>query len=212
MAITFDTYGRTLKRGWWIVLVVLAVSLAAGIVFTKRETRVYRAYTTLAVTPNHEVKKVSEIIDSLDTLDRRSVIATFAKLPPTRETRESAARRLGAESGGFRGYAVNASVLPNTNIIKIVVEGPDPEKAADLANAVASVTKRKARSMYRIFKMTRIAKAVPSRRPIHPDPGRNVLVAGIIGLFLGLAAAFLVESFRRSAPGGAGGSGKKQPE
>ncbi|MFL6203380.1 MAG: hypothetical protein ACJ76J_29790 [Thermoanaerobaculia bacterium] len=105
---------------------------------------------------------------------------------------------MGIDAKGIRGYQIHASVLPNTNIIKVDVEGPDPRRAADVANAAAAVTRREARSMYRIYTMHPLERAVAVRQPIHPTPARNLLVAGILGLFLGIAAALLAE--RLSGP------------
>ena len=155
----------------------------------------------LVVTPNSRVRETSEIIRSLDTLDRRSVLATFARIPQSRETREAAAKRLELSSGDLRGYSVRASVLPNTNIIKIDVEGPDSERAAELANAVARVTQKVGRSWYRIYKMQVLARAVPHRRPTYPEPRRNYLAGAVMGLFLGIGAAFVVDDLRGRSSG-----------
>ena len=121
------------------------------------------------------------------------MIATFSRIPATRESRELAAGRLGLEVGDLRAYRINASVLPYTNIIKIDVEGPDPKRVADVANAAAAVTSRRARQMYSIYKLQPLAEAIPSRRAMYPDPQRNYLVAGVLGLFLGVGLAFVAD-------------------
>jgi capsular polysaccharide biosynthesis protein len=203
-----ETYSHILKRWWWIVLVVFVVSLVTGFIITNREPRIYRAYTMMVVTPNYRVVGVNEIIRSLDTLDRRSVIATFAKIPTTRETFNAAEKGLQLEPGSLRGYGVSTSILPGTNIIRINVEGLDPKQAARLANAIASVSKHKAKSTYRIYKLAKFSEAIPSSHPIYPDPKRNLLVAGIVGLFLGIIVSFVVEYFRKPASGDTRLSGK----
>lgn len=194
--IYLDTYSRILKKFWWMVLLIWAVSVAVGFIITKRESSVYYSYTMLAVAPNRKVNEVSEIIRSIETLDRRSILATFAKISTTRETFKSAVNLLNIDPSAFKEYEVDALVLPNTNIIRINVEGPDPNQAANLAQSIAAVTEEEVRSMYRIFKMEKITDAIPNPVPIRPDPKRNLLVAGIIGLFLGLVAAFIVEYFQ----------------
>ena len=191
-----DLYRRALTRRWWIVLLTLVLALGAAAWATSRQRPVYRATTTMAVIPNSEVSGTEDVLRSLDTLERRTVVATFARIPSTAETRVDAARRMGIKDGEIRAYYIRASVLPNTNIIKVDVEGPDRRRVAALANAAAAVTRREARHMYRIYTMHPLEKAVPARRPIHPTPGRNYLVAGILGLFLGVGAAILLERLR----------------
>ena len=71
--------------------------------------------------------------------------------------------------------------------------GPDPVRAAEIANAAALVTRDQARRIYRIYSMRDLAQAVPRRGPVFPDPQRNYLVAAIIGLGLGLIAVFAVD-------------------
>jgi capsular polysaccharide biosynthesis protein len=148
------------------------------------------------VIPNSEVSGTEDVLRSLDTLERRTVVATFARIPSTAETRADAARRLKIDGRELHKYQIRASVLPNTNIIKVDVEGPDRRQVAAVANAAAAVTRREARSMYRIYTMHPLEKAIPARQPIHPTPARNYLVASLLGLFLGIGAAILFERLR----------------
>ena len=198
--ICLDTYIRSLRKLWWMVFLIFAVSVLVGFVVTKRESPIYHSYTMIAVTTNSRVKEVGNIIRSLETLERRSILATFARIATTRETLASAANQLNVDPSSLKGYKVNAFILPNTNIIRINVEGPDPEKAAGLAQSVSAVTEKRAMSMYRIYKMEEITGAVPNRAPIHPDPEHNLMVAGILGLFLGLIAVFIVDYVKATLP------------
>lgn len=195
---TSDLYRRALTRRWWSILLAFVLALGAAAWATSRQEPVYQASTTLAVVPNARVAGTEEVLRSLDTLERRTVVATFARIPATAETREAAARRLGVDGRELRGYRLRASVLPSTNLIKLDAEGPDRSRVADVANAAAEVTRLEAGQMYRIYTMRTLEKAVPARRPIQPVPARNYLVAGLLGLFLGAGAAILME--RLSSP------------
>ena len=192
-------YGRLIRQGWWIGLLGLLASLAAAAVATSRQRPVYRASTVVVVTPNSDVEGTTDILRSLETLDRRSVIATFARIPLTGEALAAAALRLGPTQPELGAYRVEASVLPSTNMIRIDVEGPDGRAAADLANALAAVTKEEVRGLYRIFTLKVLAEARAASRPALPDLRRNLVVAGILGLFLGVAAAFAADRMRARA-------------
>lgn len=180
---------RILRSGWWIVAAVLVVALITSAILTARETPLYRATTTLVVTPADEIEEAGEFVRGLETLERRTVVATIARIPSSRAARGRVEEHLGIPTKTSRSYRISASVVPYTNAIEIVVTGPDPEIAARVAGAVAEITEREARAMYRIFQLRGLDLPVPERKPFHPDWGRNLPVAAIVGLFVGAAAA-----------------------
>ena len=191
---------RALRAGWWLIALALAAALGAAAVFTSREQPVYRASATVVVAPNETVEAVGDVLRSLETLERRSVIATFARIPSTAQARAAIGQRLG-RPGQLEGYRIEAAVLPNTNILKIDVEGPEAGTTAAAANAAAELIHDEVRSLYRIYTTRTLSAAAPPSRPIHPDPRRNYVVAGLLGLLAGLVAALAVERLR---PAGAG--------
>jgi len=198
--IPYSIYLRVLKKRWWVLLLVLVACLGVAALHTWRQEPVYKASTKLVVVPNEQVREASDVIRSLDTLDRRSVVATLAELPETREMRVAAQERLGLADSDRRACRVRTAVLPNTNIIRIDVEGPDPATAADFANALAVVTRARSAQIYRIYEMQTLEEASQRRGPVHPNPRRNYTVAAILGILLGLAAAFALEALLAPHP------------
>jgi capsular polysaccharide biosynthesis protein len=193
---------HALRREWWVVTLALVVSLATAAFFTASQERMYRASATIVVAPHESVAETADVLRSLETLERRSVIATFARIPGAPEARAATARRLG-DAGGLSGFSIEASVLPNTNILKIDVQGPDPQRVAAVANAAAEVTRHEVRALYRIFTARTLSHAVPPSRPVHPDPRRNYVVAALLGVLLGVVLVLALDSLRRGSPTGA---------
>jgi uncharacterized protein involved in exopolysaccharide biosynthesis len=177
---------RALRAGWWMVLLSVAVAMAVSALLTARERPLYRASASLVVAPTSTVDNTADILRSLDTLERRSVIATFARIPGSLEARRAVSAALGLPLEEWR---IEGSVMPNTNIIRIDAEGPDRARVADVANAAAEATRQEARALYRIFTMRTMAQAVPPARPAHPDLRRNLVVAAALGLLVGVLAA-----------------------
>jgi capsular polysaccharide biosynthesis protein len=194
-----EPFLRILARWWWVPAVMLGVSLVAGAWWTSLQPQVYRASAMLAVIPNSSVGD-AEVLRSLDVLERRTMLATFARLPGTPQARLAVAGALQRTPRDVARYQIGASVLPNTNIIRIDVDGPDPELAAQMANAAGEVAATDARSLYRIYTMRSIAAAEATRGPIHPDPRRNSLAAGVAGLFIGVLAVGVIGT-RSQGPG-----------
>lgn len=181
----------SLRKRWWIVLLLTLASVGVAALLTAQQKPRFKASASLVVAPNTEIEDATDLIRSLETLERRTIVATFAKIPMAPETRQSAADQLGVAASAFQGYKISASVQPYTNIVRIDVIGPDREQVATFANALAAATQESARSMYRIYSLRLLAGAVPAYRPVYPDPQRNYLVAAILGLALGVVVAFL---------------------
>lgn len=188
-------YRGAIRRGWWLILLLIVVTLGATVWFTSRQQPVYETSAMLVVAPSPETTEPAEIVRSLDTLERRTVVATFARIPTTREAREALAERLGLE---LRGVRINGSVVPNTNIIRISAVGPKADVVAAAANGAAELTMREASALYRIYSLHSLETASVPRSPSYPDPQRNLVVGAILGLVLGLAAALGLDRLKGS--------------
>ena len=184
-----EAWVRSILRRWWVVLICVAGALLGAGFLTYRQVPVFEASASLVVTPNTEIQEATDLIRSLETLERRTIVATFAKIPLAPETRSAAADLMDVDPRDIRGYRIASSVQPYTNIVLITVSGPDRDRVAEVANAVAEATQESARSMYRIFSMKPLAGAVPAYRPVRPDPVRNYSVAATLGVLLGLICA-----------------------
>jgi capsular polysaccharide biosynthesis protein len=182
-----ESFPSILRRWWWVPAVMLGVGVAAGVWWTSLQPQVYRASAMLAVVPTSEVGD-AEVLRSLDALERRTLLATFARLPGTPRSRMAIAAAVQKDLRDLASYEIGASVLPSTNIIRVDVDGPDPRLAADLANAAGIVAAADARSLYRIYTMRSIADADPPPGLLGPDVRRNSLAAGVAGLFIGTLA------------------------
>jgi uncharacterized protein involved in exopolysaccharide biosynthesis len=194
-------YLGALRTWWWAGLAVPVLAVGSALYLTGRQARVYRAEATVAVMPAPEITNPAEVMRGLETLERRTVIATLASMAGTREARYDAAGRLGLHPSDVAGYRVQASVLPSTNIIRITVQGGDGERVSLLANELLTVLAGRVREMYRVFAMEPLEVAQPARQPFHPDPVRNSTTAGVVGMFLGLLLTLLLEFLRaRRAP------------
>lgn len=197
---TTRTYLHTLRSWWWIVLLLPVAAAGTAAYLTAGESRVYRAVATAAVAPSSGIESASDVMRGLETLERRTVIATFASVAEANETVRAAAELLEDPGRSASRYRVRASVVPSTNILRVTVEGPEPARTAALANAVVQVLGEEAQEMYRIFELRPLEAAVEPRGAIHPDPARNVTVAAVLGLFAGLLATLALEHLRPGDP------------
>lgn len=196
----FAAFIPILGRSWWVILLTLVVGLGSTAYFTHRQTPIYQATTTVVVGPSEKLAKVDEVVDSLNTLDRRSVVATYAKIPSSRTVRDQAQEQLGLSRNQMRLYQVRTAVVPDTNILQVSVEGPDPRLAADVANALAEQAKNYVKEFYGVFGLKVLDPASQPSQPVRPDMTRNLSMGAVLGLLLGIGLAFLVEYVRRLRP------------
>lgn len=180
-----------LARAWWVVALTVLLSLGGAIAFTRQQIPVYRTSSTLVVVPDSTIVESADIMRALETLERRTVLATFARLPITRKTRASVEERLGLAPEARRAYRVESSIVPNTNLIRIDVYGPDPERVTALARGLSLQARAEANRTYPIFSMEIVEEAIEPRGPIAPQPERSYLVALSLGLIFGIGVAYV---------------------
>lgn len=192
-----DTAKHFLRRYWWVILLAFAVGFGSTAYFSRLRAPAYRATTTLVVGPNETLKTPREVVDSLNTLDRRSVVATFAKLPSSRTVRERAQAQLQLAEAQLTPYEVRTAVVPDTNVLEVSVEGPDPQVAASFADAVAQQTTQYAREFYDIYGMKVLDRAQEPTERVGPGLSRTLLVGAVLGLLIGVGVASVFDYMRR---------------
>ena len=190
-------YTGTLRRQWPLALAVFGVTLLATFVLTATQPRVYESSAQLIVAPATANADPADIVRALETLERRTVVATFARMPMSDESRSAVAAMLKIDPKQARRFRLHGSVVPNTNIIRIDAEGPEPALAASMANAAAELTARQAESLYRVYSLRFLAHAKPNPNAVRPDRRRSLVVGIAVGVFLAIVAALAAERLRR---------------
>ncbi len=191
---------QTVRQGWWVVLLIVAAAIATAAVLTARQTPLYQSSTTIAVLPSAAIADPNDVVRSLDTLERRTIISTLARVAGTSDLIERAATAAGLPPANARRTRVTATVLPNTNLLRINVEGEDRDGVATLANAAATTLADTTLRMYRVYQLTVISRAAAPNRPFFPDRGRNYAVALVAGLVAAAGALFVLHRMARRQP------------
>lgn len=190
---------RALRAGWWLLPVVLVAAVGGAAWFdnTGEEATLYRSNVTLAAVPDSSVTNPNQRLRSVEILERRSMVSTLSRLPRSGPLRRRAARRLGVSPGDMGPYSVFTRVLPGTHLIGVTVRGPDADVASDFANALAEVSAEEAGEYYGVFTLRLLDDASVPGVPVGEGEGRRTYaVAGVLGLFLGMGAAYGVGRLR----------------
>ena len=191
-----QVYFQMIKRGWWIILLTTLTALATSLAVSYFVTPQYEAVARFIISPSTGLVSRSDVLNSLDTLDRQSVVTTYAEIMNSNRIYNDMLTALGLRSSDLTEYSYDASVLPSSSILELRVSGPNPQVAAEVANAVGNQTIDFTRSLNQIYNVEFLDVAAPPLVPVSPQPVLYAGLAIILGLVGGVFIAILSEQLR----------------
>jgi len=183
-------YLRIIRRGWWLILITALVAVNFSLIYSYYLTQpTYEAVARFIVSPNIQNIESRDLVNSLEALDKRSIISTYAEVLNSREVIAGTLSRLGVDPSQFGSYSTVVTVLPDANIIRFSVQGPDPEVSAMLANGIGQSAIDFIRNLYVIYNIEFLDQALVPDVPIRPKPLQNAGLALLVGLVAGVGLA-----------------------
>jgi len=165
---------------WKFILLIAIVCGAATFAYNKLfVTPMYAANATILIQSND---KTEGTITPYDLSISYSLIEDFVTIATSRTT-----LKMVNEEVSTSGASISASAVENTSIIRITVKHADPDKAAKIADAVATATSKRISEVMDIPDMVREVDKAASYGPISP----NVTKSTGIAFALGLLAAYI---------------------
>jgi len=183
-------YLRIIRRGWWLILIAALVAVNFSLVYSYYlTTPTYEAVARFIVSPNIQNTESRDMVNSLEALDKRSIISTYAEVLNSREIIDRTLKLIGVDPVQFSAYTTLVTVLPDANIIRFSVQGPDPQVAAILANGIGQSSIDFIRKLYIIYNIEFLDQALVSSEPIQPKPVQNAGLALLVGMVVGVGLA-----------------------
>ncbi len=189
-------YLRMLQRSWWIVVLTALAAVGAALVSSYLATPIYDSTARYIVSPNPAFLKNGvdyNLIYSLDTLDKRTIITTYAEVLNSPRIYNETIQALRLNPNDLVDYTYSAVVLPSTNIIQFSVQGPDPQRVADIAQSMGQRAVTYVETLYQVYDMGLLDPASVGVQPVSPQPLRDAGVALVVGVVLGAGLALLKE-------------------
>lgn len=189
-------YLQMLQKGWWLIVLTTLIALMSSLTVSYFTIPQYQASARFIITPNASVGSGPALVDSLDTLDNRSIVTTFAEIMNSKRIALDALTALNLQSNVLVDYVNLAVVLPDTTVLELNVVGPDPVVAANLANSIGTETINFTERINQVYDLNFLDIAVVPVEPISPQPFRDMAVALALGIVGGAILAILSEQIR----------------
>jgi capsular exopolysaccharide synthesis family protein len=186
--VTFSDFLRMLWQRKLLVVAVAAVVIGIAYSGTRLVTPEYESTSTLALNPrdlnNSQGLFVFGILDA--------IVPVYADAATSQTTKDEARRLLGRPL-----EEVSVATFKGTGLIKITSRSTNPRLAQRSAQALTDALLARAASGdvgNASLRLSEIDRAPLSTTPVYPRTGLTLLVATLLGLGLGIGAAFLRES------------------
>lgn len=186
-------YFRIAVERWRVVVLCLAAALGLAAALTLMTTPKYASSARVFLSAA-QVDSAQAYQGSLFSAQRVTSYADLAKGP---KVASRVIQRTGIELSVDTLMAkVSAVVVPETVMLQITVTDESPARAQRLTQATAEVLRdfvteleTPVRASEAPIKATIVADAPLPIRPVEPQPVRNIGVATVLGLLVGLGAA-----------------------
>jgi len=186
-------YLRMLQRGWWLIVLCPLVAMAVALTFDYVSAPTYAATARYVVSPDAAVSVGSDVLNSINTLDKRSIVTTYAAVLNSDTIFTQAIVDLKLDPVQMDGYLRSAIVLPETNVLEVSVEGSDPQLTMMLNNSIGKQAVTYIDGLNQGFNIRVLDPAQIPTVPVSPQPVRDVSPAIVFGVVLGLSLAIIRE-------------------
>ena len=203
------TYLDVIWRRKWTVVLVTALAIGAAAAFTFTQQSKYAAETTIVV------GQAGGLVQPQNANAIQPFSATMTELIKSTVVADAVARQLNLSlSPQSLLSRTSVSFNPESAALKVTVIDHDPSQARAIARQIGIVFSDLVKSRFGTKKATKTqnsanppltatvwdpAHVVPGK--VQPKPKQNLIIASLLGLVLGLLAAFLRDYFDRSLRG-----------
>jgi capsular exopolysaccharide synthesis family protein len=191
-------YLRIMSRRWKVILGCMVVAIAAAAALTVHATPQYASTARLFIsTPSDASSDAYQ-----GGLFSQQRVASYADLVTGQDLAQRVVDNLHlTESAAALSAQITSNVAPETVILEITVTDPVPARAQLLATGVASAFTSFVTELETApgkstapIKATVVDSANLPSSPVSPKPVRNLALAAVLGVLLGLGLAVLRET------------------
>ncbi|MDK2917602.1 MAG: protein tyrosine kinase modulator [Candidatus Petromonas sp.] len=185
-------YFEIIRKRIWIIILLMVVSVTiSGIISYFVLPPIYETSATLMVS-----KPINQdaMIQYSDVLLNQKLVKTYGEIIKSRSISSQVIENLDLDTTPQQlKEKVTVSPVKDTEIIQIKVTHTDPVLGTKIANELARVFMKDVTRIMKIDNVQVIDKAVVPHNPVKPRPLLNMVIAGFLGVMIGLGIVFLIE-------------------
>jgi capsular polysaccharide biosynthesis protein len=184
---TWGDHARAIAASW-LLIVALVAGVAAGAYFASKSSPAsYEAATRVAITASGSVVDAGSQIEAVRSMNTGSLVPTLGAI-------------YSAGADGDRiglaevppGYSVSSAIIQQSNVVDVIVTGPDATRVASLADEIARAGGVEFARVYPVFAVQVVRPARSPGAQVGPTPLRDAAAAGAVALGVSyLLALFL---------------------
>lgn len=168
-----------LKKRFWIIVTFSLLSVCFGIIYnTQFNTILYQSSARIIVGADPELMKTLHVI-----ITDPSILEKVIEEVELQKSSKELSEQISVES------------ISGSQVVSINVVDRSPKIAAEIANSITKVFKEEVPRILGFNDIRLLSKAVINPYPINENNVRNIVVALVIGLVLGIGFVFLLDSF-----------------
>lgn len=186
-------YLSIIKKKWFIMAILCVVCVAASAVYSFFIAKpVYQAETTLIV--KTEKTEGTNSLSNDQVMVSQKLALTYGEIIKSRKVLDEVIKNLDLkESNGSLASKISVSTVTDTQIIKVSVQDTNKSNAAKIANEIPKVFTKEAIRVADANGVEVIDKAQTPVNPVSPNKKMNILIAGVLGVMIGLFIIFIIE-------------------
>lgn len=188
-----------LSRSKYALIMALLVAVALGpavfVAASMRSDR-YEAKAPLVIATSDALAEPSNVNYAQDVLSRGTVTATFAELLGSGRLHDEALDQAGVAPADASSYGLSAAASPEADVVTVFVIGPDPNTAAEIADAVADIGVGYFDDLYPLYQVNVVQAKVPTE-PVGFRPWQLALITAAAGAIVGALLGSRIDDHRR---------------
>jgi capsular polysaccharide biosynthesis protein len=190
-------YLRILRKYWWMIGLFTLLALVISLNISYSRPPVYESISTYAVGLQPFESASSEMYGwDIMLRNQQRILLTYCQIVMSNAVRQESFRIMNVPNVERGQYAIMCNVLPDTNILRLIVQGQIPAVVTRLNEAIGTVSIERTRGLYSFFPLHKVDSAQLNETPISPNVQQNATMGTAFGLIMGVVLALLLEYLR----------------